>query len=153
LWHTISRGNRFGVFCARYPPSASNNAFASCKSRRIKSLGEPAIDRCQQVVRLLALALALPQVTQAGGGPQLPGFGLLEAGFGLRRVRGGLLQQHFILEPIQLRLIAALPCGIGHRQRPGQHGQRLFALAPPPIYLGERSEITWSSQLYPTGSP
>src|SRR5215510_16004521 len=35
----------------------------------VKALGEPAIDRGQQVMRLLALTLLLPQPAQAHGGP------------------------------------------------------------------------------------
>ena len=66
---------------------------------RVKPLGEPAIDGCEQAGGLGPLALVLLQASQAGGGAQLPGFGLLavghgegllEAGFGLRRVRDGL---------------------------------------------------------------
>jgi hypothetical protein len=68
----------------------------------VKALGEPAIDRCQEFISLDALALLLPQATQARSGAQLPGFGLLapgygegllEAGFGLGCVRGPLPQQ------------------------------------------------------------
>src|SRR5262245_25966446 len=43
----------------------------------VKPLGEPAIDRGQQRVRLGALALLLPQPTQAQGGAQLQRLGLL----------------------------------------------------------------------------
>ncbi|MCZ6875161.1 MAG: hypothetical protein O7G88_16830 [bacterium] len=48
--------------------------------RRIKSLGEPLVPRGEQVVGILALFLGLPQASQAGGGAQFPGFGLLLAG-------------------------------------------------------------------------
>jgi hypothetical protein len=34
----------------------------------IKALGEPAVDGCQQLIGLCALALVLPQAGQAGGG-------------------------------------------------------------------------------------
>ena len=37
----------------------------------VKTLGAPAVDRCQQLPGLSALALLLPQVAQAHGGPQL----------------------------------------------------------------------------------
>ena len=50
---------------------------------RVKTLSEPTIDRCQQLARLVRLALPLPQARQAHGHPQLPGFGLLVAGDGL----------------------------------------------------------------------
>jgi hypothetical protein len=58
---------------------------------RIKALGEPAVNRCEQLVGFGALALPLPQPSQAHGRPQLQGFrpltpsdveGSLEAGFG-----------------------------------------------------------------------
>src|SRR5712691_6827884 len=66
---------------------------------RVQSLGEPVVDRRQQLEGLGPLALLLPQPAQAHGRPQLPGFGLLaagnsqgllEAGFRLRLVRDGL---------------------------------------------------------------
>ena len=78
----------------------------------VKALGESAIDRCQQLTSLIALALALPQPAQDHGGPQLPGFGLLatgncegllETGFRLGRVWDGLVQQQLALEPECLR--------------------------------------------------
>src|SRR5215475_4629111 len=46
----------------------------------VEALGEPAVDRREQVVRFLAFALLLPQAAQAHSGSQLPGFGLLAAG-------------------------------------------------------------------------
>src|SRR5215510_3470031 len=45
--------------------------------RRVKPLGEPVVDRRQQVVGFLSLALLLPQPAQAHGGPQLQRFRLL----------------------------------------------------------------------------
>ena len=43
---------------------------------RIKALGEPAVDRCQQLTGCGALALLLPQPAQAHGGSQPPEPGL-----------------------------------------------------------------------------
>jgi len=66
----------------------------------VKALGEPAVDRREELVSLIALALVLPRATQAQGGAQLLGLrplaagngqGLLEADFRLGRVRGDLL--------------------------------------------------------------
>jgi hypothetical protein len=37
----------------------------------VKALGEPAVDRCQQLAGVVPLALALPQPAQAYGSPQL----------------------------------------------------------------------------------
>src|SRR5262245_28555968 len=47
---------------------------------RVKALGEPAIDRCQQLVGLGALALMLPQASEAHGGAQLQRLRLLTTG-------------------------------------------------------------------------
>src|SRR2546425_6058641 len=79
---------------------------------RVKALGEPAIDRPQEVTGLIPLALLLPQPCQARGRAQLPGHGLLmasdgqsllEAGFGLGGSRDGVAQEEGALEPIRLR--------------------------------------------------
>ena len=46
----------------------------------VKALGKPPVDGCQELVGLNALALLLPQATEAHGGPQLQGLGVLVAG-------------------------------------------------------------------------
>src|SRR5262249_15382151 len=46
----------------------------------VKALGEPAVDRRQELPRLGAPALALPEPCQAGGCPQFQGFCPLLAG-------------------------------------------------------------------------
>ena len=48
--------------------NSSNNALASWRSSRVKALGEPVIDWCQEVMGFLAFALLLPEASQAGGG-------------------------------------------------------------------------------------
>ena len=53
----------------------------------VKPLGEPAVDRYQQLVGFCALALPLPQARQAGSGAEFPRPGLLLAGY-----RQGLLE-------------------------------------------------------------
>src|SRR5712691_8956848 len=65
----------------------------------VKPLGEPAVDRCQELVGFGTLTLLLPQTDQAHGGSQLPGFGLLAAGNG-----EGLLEAGFGLGRIWSRL-------------------------------------------------
>ena len=47
---------------------------------RVKALGEPAVGLHRQPSSFVALALALPQPTQAHRRPQLQGLGLLAAG-------------------------------------------------------------------------
>jgi hypothetical protein len=46
----------------------------------VKGLGEPVVDLGEQLAGFIAFALALPQASQAHGGSQLQGFGLLAAG-------------------------------------------------------------------------
>src|SRR5712664_1610943 len=46
----------------------------------VKALGEPAIDRGEQVIGCSALALALPEAAQAHRSPQLQRLGLLTVG-------------------------------------------------------------------------
>jgi hypothetical protein len=67
----------------------------------VEAFGEPDLYRGQQVMGNLPLALTLPEPAQAHGCPQLPELGvpaaghvegLLEAGFGVGRVRGNLAQ-------------------------------------------------------------
>jgi hypothetical protein len=50
--------------------------------RGVKALGEPAINLRQELLRFYALALLLPQPTQARRGSQLQRFRLLAAGYG-----------------------------------------------------------------------
>ena len=46
----------------------------------VKPLGEPAVDRGQQLIGFDTLAVVLPEATEAHGGPQLQRFGFLAAG-------------------------------------------------------------------------
>jgi hypothetical protein len=115
----------------------------------VKPLGEPVVDRCQQVVGFLALALLLPQAAQARGSPQLPGLGLLaagngqgllEAGFRLGRVRDSLSQQQLSLEPVHLCGILPLPSVVHQGQRLGQQTQSFLSLGVLPIGLSQEGE-------------
>src|SRR5262244_2964348 len=80
----------------------------------VKPLGEPAVDRREQLTGFSALALTLPQAGQAHGGAQLPRLRLLAAGHfkGLLKMRLRLrlgswrvLHQQRTLEPIYLGLV------------------------------------------------
>src|SRR5262245_16837806 len=61
---------------------------------RVKALGEPAIDRGQQLVRLRAFTLLLPEATEAHGGAQLQRLRFLAAGDvkGLLKTRLGVVR-------------------------------------------------------------
>src|SRR5262245_11442910 len=87
----------------RGSPASSEECVEQCPGvlqvSRVKSLGEPVVDRRQQLPRLGPLPLALPQSRQAHSRTQLPrsgllaasnSQGLLEAGFGRWRLRDGL---------------------------------------------------------------
>ncbi len=110
-------------------------AFASFQVRRVKAFGEPVVDRGEQLPRLFALPLALPQQGQAGGGAQFPGFGSL-----LLRRRDGLLKIGFrvlgvlrpasgqrAFDPIQPGLTLPLLRRVHSRQRVGLGLQALSA--------------------------
>jgi len=73
---------------------------------RVKTLGEPAVDRRQELAGLGPFALSLPQPCQAHCSAQLQGLGLLAAGdveglvktdFRLIAAPRGLLQQELSL--------------------------------------------------------
>src|SRR5262245_749608 len=65
----------------------------------IKPFGEPAIDLGQELAGCGALALLLPQASQAHGGAQFPRPGLLAAGYG-----EGLLKAGFRCSPMVRRM-------------------------------------------------
>src|SRR5215831_18616783 len=97
---------------------------------RVKPLGEPAIHLRQQLPGFVALALLLPQSTQAHRRPQLQGLGLLAAGKSEGLMKTGLwlrvmlwraCQQELPLESIQLCLLPALPTGAYQRECLGQY--------------------------------
>ncbi len=77
---------------------------------RVEPLSEPPVNRSQQFVCLLQLALVAPEAGEAHCGAEFPGFGLLLAGdpkrtleisFPFRRIRRGA-----IMPPTTLRLNA-----------------------------------------------
>src|SRR5262245_2829508 len=56
--------------------------FAILEVSSVKALGEPTVDRRQELLRFCPLTLLLPQPTQARCGAQLQRFRLLAAGYG-----------------------------------------------------------------------
>src|SRR5215471_3790535 len=80
--------------------------------RRVKPLGEPAVEWREQLAGFDPFALLLPEAGQTHGGPQLQRFrrlvpgdvqGPLEAGFGLRLQWPRLLQEQDTPEATDLR--------------------------------------------------
>jgi len=67
----------------------------------VKALGEPAVDRRQQLVGFRPPALLLPQARQAHSGAQLQGLGLLAAGD-----LQGALEAGFRLPPVVVSSVA-----------------------------------------------
>src|SRR5262249_13352367 len=101
----------------------------------VKAPGEPPADPRQQLAGFAALALALPQPTQAHGRAQLqrlrpltPGNldSLMETALSLRMVLGRASQQQHTLEMIQPRPAAA------DSERLLGHPQPFFYLSHPP---------------------
>src|SRR5919201_6830531 len=72
------------LICAGRSPDAraelGQQALGLLQVGSVKAFSEPAVDRCQQLVGLCALALLLPQPGQTRGRPQLQGLGLLLTG-------------------------------------------------------------------------
>src|SRR5438132_1580166 len=74
------RGGLLGTaapLAARPSPQRLEQCLSLLEVRRLKALGEPAVNGRLQRVDLRALPLLLPQAGQAHGGPQFPGLGLL----------------------------------------------------------------------------
>jgi hypothetical protein len=67
---------------ARIIPQVLQQRLRLLEIGRVKALGEPAVDRCQQIVCCLPFSLLLPQPTQTRGSTQLPRLGLLATGNG-----------------------------------------------------------------------
>src|SRR5438132_8840413 len=119
---------------------------------RLKPLREPAVDLHQQMAGCVALALLLPQPTQAGRRPQLQPFRLLAAGDSHSLAKADLCllplvpcvclrQQEFALEPIQLGLIEPHPALVHCSQGLAQERKARFELPTVPILLGQQGEI------------
>src|SRR6266571_7950261 len=65
---------------ARRSPQRLQQCLGLLEVSGVKTLGEPAVDLRQHLPGSVALALALPQATQAHGRSQFPRLGLLAAG-------------------------------------------------------------------------
>ena len=104
---------------------------------RVKALGEPTVDRREQLVRFGPLALPLPETTETHRGAQLPGFGLLAAG-----KSEGLVETGFGLRwrPGWPGVAAAHPGG----DAPPPHvPPRVGLQAPPGLSQQMQPSVTW----------
>src|SRR5262249_46878520 len=122
----------------------------------------PLVHISQHLVGSLALALLLPESTQAQRRPQFEGLCLLAASdaegvlitvFGLRTIRCRARQQQLALQAMQFRFPPPLLSCV-------RQGQCLFEDSQPfllpsflPICLGQLRQIPWSRQLRPRGTP
>src|SRR5262245_42305543 len=95
----------------------------------IEALGEPAVDRCEEVAGFGATALIAPKPGEAHDGAQLPEFGLLLSGdaegFAIQFLGGlwlPLPQQQLAFVPVQLSRQQALPCPFNDLRRIVQEG-------------------------------
>lgn len=64
--------------------------FGILQIRRVKSFGEPMVDRCQEVMGFVAFALLVPESSEAGGSTEFPGLCLLVLGY-----RNGMVKASF----------------------------------------------------------
>src|SRR6266567_3019957 len=79
-----------GLCSPVFSPQFCQQRLGFLEVRRVEPFGEPVVDWRQQRMGFLALALALPEATQAHGGAQLQGFCLLVAGHGEGLMKAGL---------------------------------------------------------------
>jgi hypothetical protein len=107
-----------------------------------------------------ALALALPQPTQAHRRPQLQRFSPLAAGNGERLLKTGFrrrmmlhraCQQQLPMKPIELRLPPTLPGVVHASQRFSEHVQSFLSLPPVPTRLGRQGQQIRPHQLCSRG--
>ena len=69
-----------GLCSPVFSPQLCQQRLGFLEVRRVEPFGEPVVDWRQQRLGFLALALALPEATQAHGGASLQRFRLLAAG-------------------------------------------------------------------------
>ena len=126
----------------------------------VKALGEPAVDAvpagpglrclpccCHRRLRLTAARSSQDLACWRRAMVQ----GLLEAGFRLGRIRGGLPQQEFALESIRLCQHVAPPAGLERCQGLRQQAQPLVNLARLPRRLGQQDQTERPRQQLPCG--
>src|ERR671918_692275 len=116
------------------------------KVRRVEALGEPAVDRREEVVGLVPPALVSPQAGQAGRCTQLPelrlllvgnGQSLAEAGLGLGPVGLRQGQPQLSPEPMQLGLDPTHSGPSDPVQGVSQEAQANGHLVRPPVGVSE----------------
>src|SRR6516162_3232408 len=125
----------------------------------VEALGEPAVDRREEVAGFSASALVAAQPGEARGGAQLPEFGLLlpgdAQGFAVK-VLGGiglpLTQQQLAFVPVELRRQPALPCPFDDLQGIVQQGQGLVNLPCDLTCPGQEGVNKGHPQLRPGGA-
>ena len=127
----------------------------------VKALGEPAVDRRQQLAGFGPLALLLPQASSGSWRPAAPATS--PAGGGRRRgpagnrlppppaASAGCRSSKLAPEPIQLRFPAALlHAAPPARQRLGQRLQPFFRAGPAaPEASASRAQIIWDEPALP----
>ena len=73
LRHNWAECIRGALYACALSPKFLQERLGFLEVGGVKALGEPAVDRRQQLAGFGALALALPQASQAGGGAECPG--------------------------------------------------------------------------------
>src|SRR6266480_3958746 len=116
---------------------------------RVEAFGEPGVERGEEGAGRVALALALPEPRQGGGGAQLERLGLLPPGDleGLAQERLRLLdripvgvEENLRAQPVELGIVVVLSLLLGLRDAESERAQGLVVAPDLPEALGEQEE-------------
>jgi len=120
-------------------PPAPQQRLGVFQIARVEAFGEPGVERGEEGAGVVALALALPESREAGGGAQLERLGLLPAGDlqGLAQERLRLLdriavhvQKNLGPQPVQLGIVEALSLLLGLRDAEAERASAAQRLSP-----------------------
>jgi hypothetical protein len=171
VWAKDLEGKTIACLCLRTLSTAGSGR-RSCQCmqygpgllqvRGVKALGEPDIERRQELARFSALALALSQPAEAQGGTEFPRLGLVAARdieglvptrLDLRRSgRGaGLHEQRLALEYIELGSEDGFFRNLDGPQGLGDGGQPVVHLADTLVRFRQQSQQIGPHQAYAHG--
>src|SRR5207249_10775922 len=112
---------------------------------RGEAFGEPGIERGEEGAGGGALALALPEARQAGGGAQLERLGLLPPGDLQRLAEERLrlldrmlvrVEENLCPQPVEIGVVVVLSLSFGERDAASESAQGLLAASHLPEALG-----------------
>ena len=122
----------------------------------VEPLGKPLVDRNQQIMCFPALALALPQPGEAGGGAELPEPGVLAAGYFDSLVEADLglegssgFEKNLTLDAVEFGLKCSFRPLLRNTQRLVEYGGRFLVTASGYQGLGKKDEDHCRPSLLP----